>query len=192
MRATRSICAVAILAVLLLLLDPGIRATVRRSRPLVLLDNSVSMHATGGLADSAAVLAASLGEVVRFGEAAPAEPGGRTALAEPLTAAISAGRPLVIVTDGEVADVATVPPDLLAQARVEYLPRRPGADVALTDVRMPARLAAGDTLHVAVSPGVVLGSGSRLWESPEELLDRFHRDVVPSPSGVVHHLFWRK
>ena len=67
--------AVAILAVLLLLLDPGIRATVRRSRPLVLLDNSVSMHATGGHADSAAVLAASLGEVVRFGEAAPAEPG---------------------------------------------------------------------------------------------------------------------
>ncbi|MDT0391219.1 dihydrofolate reductase family protein [Streptomyces dubilierae] len=49
-----------------------------------------------------------------------------------------------------------------------------------------------DTLHVAVSPAVVIGSGSRLWESPEELFDRFHCDVVPSPSGVVHHLFWRK
>lgn len=48
-----------------------------------------------------------------------------------------------------------------------------------------------DTLHVAVAP-VELGSGVRLWESPEELLDRYHRDVVPSPSGVVHHLFWRK
>lgn len=48
-----------------------------------------------------------------------------------------------------------------------------------------------DTLHVAVSP-VQLGSGSRLWESPEELLDRFHLDVVPSPSGVIHHLFWRR
>ncbi|WP_399886212.1 dihydrofolate reductase family protein [Streptomyces sp. BBFR51] len=48
-----------------------------------------------------------------------------------------------------------------------------------------------DTLHVAVAP-TKLGSGARLWESPDELLDRFHRDVVPSPSGVTHHLFWRK
>ncbi|OBK62468.1 dihydrofolate reductase family protein [Mycolicibacterium fortuitum] len=49
-----------------------------------------------------------------------------------------------------------------------------------------------DTLHVAVSP-VELGSGSRLWESPDELNDRFHHDVVPSPGGAVtHHLFWRK
>ena len=49
-----------------------------------------------------------------------------------------------------------------------------------------------DTLHVAVSPRVELGAGSRLWESPEELFDRFHHEVVPSPSGVTHHLFWRR
>jgi dihydrofolate reductase len=50
-----------------------------------------------------------------------------------------------------------------------------------------------DTLHVAVAPAVRLGRGSRLWESPDELLDRFHCDVVPSPGGdVVHHLFWRR
>ena len=48
-----------------------------------------------------------------------------------------------------------------------------------------------DTMHVAVSPGVTLGSGVRLWESPDELLDRFNLDVVPSPSGVIHHVFWR-
>ena len=49
-----------------------------------------------------------------------------------------------------------------------------------------------DMLHVAVAP-IELGGGSRLWESSDELLDRFHRDVVPSPSGqVVHHLFWRR
>jgi dihydrofolate reductase len=48
-----------------------------------------------------------------------------------------------------------------------------------------------DTMHVAVSP-VKFGTGLRLWESPDELRDRFHLDVVPSPSGVVHHLFWRK
>ena len=48
-----------------------------------------------------------------------------------------------------------------------------------------------DTMHVAVSQ-VELRSGSRLWESPDELLDQFHLEVVPSPSGVTHHLFWRR
>jgi dihydrofolate reductase len=48
-----------------------------------------------------------------------------------------------------------------------------------------------DTLHVAVST-VTLGRGTRLWGSPDELLDRFHCDVVPSASGVVHYLFWRR
>ena len=49
-----------------------------------------------------------------------------------------------------------------------------------------------DTMHVAVVPSVVLGRGERLWESPDELTDRFHLEVVPSPSGVVHHIFWRR
>jgi dihydrofolate reductase len=48
-----------------------------------------------------------------------------------------------------------------------------------------------DTMHVAVAP-LTLGSGVRLWESPDELRDRFHLEVVPSPSGVTHHLFWRR
>jgi dihydrofolate reductase len=48
-----------------------------------------------------------------------------------------------------------------------------------------------DAMHIAVAP-VVVGAGERMWSSPDELLDRFHCDVVPSPSGVVHHLFWRR
>ena len=48
-----------------------------------------------------------------------------------------------------------------------------------------------DTLHVAVAP-VELGRGGKLWDSPDELLDRFHRERVPSPSGVTHLLFWRR
>ncbi len=48
-----------------------------------------------------------------------------------------------------------------------------------------------DTMHVAVSD-VEIGAGSRLWTAPEELEDRFHHEVVPSPSGVTHHLFWRR
>jgi dihydrofolate reductase len=48
-----------------------------------------------------------------------------------------------------------------------------------------------DTMHIAVSP-FRLGTGLRLWDSPDELRDRFQFDVVPSPSGVTHYLFWRK
>ncbi len=48
-----------------------------------------------------------------------------------------------------------------------------------------------DTMHVAVA-SIELHKGERLWTSPNELLDQFHLDVVPSPSGVTHHLFWRR
>ena len=39
-----------------------------------------------------------------------------------------------------------------------------------------------DTMHVAVAP-IELGRGERLWASPDELLDRFHLDAVPSPAA---------
>lgn len=48
-----------------------------------------------------------------------------------------------------------------------------------------------DQMHVAVAP-VTLGNGERLWESPDVLLDRFHLESIPSPSGVTHLLFWRR
>ena len=48
-----------------------------------------------------------------------------------------------------------------------------------------------DTMHIAVAP-VELGRGERLWNSHSDLLDRFHLDSVPSPSGVTHLLFWRR
>jgi dihydrofolate reductase len=48
-----------------------------------------------------------------------------------------------------------------------------------------------DTMHVAVVP-MELGDGERLWNSPDELVDRYHLEVIPSPSGVTHHIFWRK
>ncbi|WP_369156276.1 dihydrofolate reductase family protein [Streptomyces sp. R02] len=70
-----------------------------------------------------------------------------------------------------------------------------GKDVRLgggvTTVRQFLDAGLVDTLHVAVSP-VKAGSGLRLWDSPEDLLDRYHLDVVPSASGVTHHLFWRR
>ena len=48
-----------------------------------------------------------------------------------------------------------------------------------------------DAMHVAIAP-VELGRGERLWTSPDELLDRFHLERVPSPSGVTHLIYWRR
>jgi len=48
-----------------------------------------------------------------------------------------------------------------------------------------------DTLHVAEVP-IELGRGERLWNSPEDLVDRYHHESVRSPSGVTHHVFWRR
>ncbi len=48
-----------------------------------------------------------------------------------------------------------------------------------------------DAMHVAVAP-LELGRGERLWDSPDDLTDRFHLESVPSPSGVTHRLFWRR
>ena len=100
-------------------------------------------------------------------------------------------RPSFTLSDTTFHFVDADPATVLAQAREAAQ----GKDVRLgggaTTIREFLDTDLVDTLHVAVSP-VQLGSGVRLWESPAELLDRFHCDVVPSASGVTHHLFWRK
>jgi len=100
-------------------------------------------------------------------------------------------RPSFTLGDTTFHFVDTDPASALALAReaAEGKDVRLGGGAATIREFLDADLV--DTLHVAVSP-VELGAGSRLWESPDELRDRFHVDVVPSPSGVVHHLFWRK
>ncbi len=158
---------VAILATLLLLFDPGVRLG-SSERPLVLLDNSVSMHATAANPDSALALATSLGDVVEFGELMPGEPGGSSRLSSSLASAVAAARPIIVVTDGEIQDAAGIPADLLAQATVHLLPRTVGANIAITDVRMPTRLSVGDTLHFEID---ILGAGDAADTIRLEVLD---------------------
>ncbi|MEP6589776.1 MAG: hypothetical protein ABJC19_01220 [Gemmatimonadota bacterium] len=150
-RAAAAARALAIAAVVLLLLDPGIAGRVARQRPVVLLDNSVSMHARGGQATAAARLAASLGDTVTFGELVAGEPGSRVGLGGALAAAMTGGRRVVLVTDGEIADTAAIPPAVRAALTVHVLPRAGGPDQALTEVRAPSRLSVGDTLWVEVA-----------------------------------------
>lgn len=142
--------AVALTALFLLLLDPSTWAPLASARPLALLDRSVSMFSQDGLADSAARLATSLGDTVAFGALAPGIAGDDSRLTAPLRAAIATGRPVVVVSDGEIPDAAALPRDLLAQVTVRLVARVTTPDIALTDVRAPSRVTAGDTLAVDI------------------------------------------
>jgi hypothetical protein len=135
---------------MLLLFDPGVAGLALRSRPFVLLDNSVSMYAASSNGDSARSLAVSLGDTTAFGELFAGEPGGTSTLAGALTAAVASGRPVAIVTDGEIADLHLIPPDLLASATVHSVTRRAGSNTGLTNIRGPDRLTTGDSLIMQV------------------------------------------
>ena len=101
-------------------------------------------------------------------------------------------RPSFTLADTTFHFIDAPPDEALAQAKAAADGKdvRLGGGVATVREFLDADLV--DTLHVAVVPGVELGRGERLWTSPDDLTDRFHLEVVPSPSGVIHHLFWRR
>lgn len=100
-------------------------------------------------------------------------------------------RPSLTLADTTFHFVDASPSDVLVRA----LAAADGRDVRIgggvNTVRQFLDADLIDTMHVAVAP-VTIGRGERLWVTPDELLDRFHLEKVPSPSGVVHHLFWRR
>lgn len=99
-------------------------------------------------------------------------------------------RPSFTLADTTFHFVDAAPAEALAIARRGA----GGQDVRLgggvSTVRQFLEAGLVDTLHVVVAP-VELGRGERLWDSPDDLLDRYHRETVPSPSGVTHQIFWR-
>lgn len=100
-------------------------------------------------------------------------------------------RPSFALGDTTFHFVDATPGDVLRQAKdaADGKDVRLGGGVATVRQFLEADLV--DTLHVAVAP-IEIGAGERLWTSPEVLLDRFHFESVPSPSGVTHLLFWRR
>lgn len=100
-------------------------------------------------------------------------------------------RPSFTLADTTFHFVDASPADALEQAKAAA----DGKDVRIgggvTALREFLDAGLVDAMHVAVVP-VDLERGERLWDSPDELRDRFHLEVVPSPSGVVHHVFWRR
>ncbi|OQM81698.1 hypothetical protein B0E55_02218 [Rhodococcus sp. 66b] len=100
-------------------------------------------------------------------------------------------RPSFTLSDTTFHFVNAAPATALEQAREAAQGKdvRLGGGVSTIREFLDADLV--DTMHIAVCP-IEFGSGLRLWETPDELRDRFNLEIVPSPSGVTHHLFWRK
>lgn len=100
-------------------------------------------------------------------------------------------RPSFTLSDTAFHFVDATPAEALAQAKEAADGRevRLGGGVATVREFLEADLV--DTMHVVVSP-IELERGERLWTSPDELLDRYYLESIPSPSGVTHLLFWRR
>ena len=100
-------------------------------------------------------------------------------------------RPSFTLADTTFHFIDATPAEALQQAKdaADGKDVRLGGGVATVREFLDADLV--DTMHVAVAP-IELGRGERLWTSPDDLVDRFHHESVPSPSGVTHHLFWHR
>jgi hypothetical protein len=124
------------------------------SEPLVLLDGSLSLRANSGrwaeAHDSAMRWAA--GRVVLFGDERvggdTSQARGRSQLMPAVRSALASGKPVLVVTDGEIEDADELPADLRADLGIRVFPRRAAADLAVTRVDGPSRLALGDTLAI--------------------------------------------
>ncbi|HTN79110.1 MAG TPA: dihydrofolate reductase family protein [Acidimicrobiales bacterium] len=100
-------------------------------------------------------------------------------------------RPSFTLSDTTFHFIDASPADALEVAKqaAEGKDVRLGGGVATVREFLDADLV--DAMHVAVAP-VDLERGERLWDTPDELLDRFHMESVPSASGVIHLIFWRR
>lgn len=100
-------------------------------------------------------------------------------------------RPSFTLSDTTFHFVAGTPREVLAQAfeAADGKDVRIGGGVSTVRQFLEADLI--DEMHVAIAP-LEYGSGLRLWDSPEELTDRFHLEKVEAPSGVTHCFLWRR
>lgn len=141
-------------ALLLLLLNPGCPVAPAVSRPVVLLDGSLSMTAVGARWTEASAAAKRLGEVRLFGD--PDRPqdslpgAGASQVGAALAAAVATGRPVIVVTDGEVTDGRDLPVELRGRASVRLFERRSGPAAAMKSVQGPPRVTERDSIRLRV------------------------------------------
>lgn len=183
----------ALASLVALLVNVTREVTAGRGPATVLLDASLSLQAAGGrwraALDTARTLAAGDGTVLRFGDGvAPldtAPPTAGRSLAGPaLRIAAARGGPVVLVTDGELGDFATLSAELARVADVVLLPRDTLPDGALTDVGVPRAATEDDsvTITVTVSTWGALGDSVGVLEVSTGTRHLARRSVVLPPA----------
>lgn len=159
---------IAVAGAVALLLDAPVGAR-RPARPLVALDVSASWGRARGAAafDSAVarVRREGAGDVLFFGDSVrPAvdapTPTDRASHIRPVVErAAASGRPLIVITDGELDDPAALS-TLATGSRVILLGRNDRPDAGISEIRVARAVVSGDTLDAEV--GIVAGaSGAR-------------------------------
>lgn len=150
----------------LLLLNASCPTVRPSARPIVLLDASLSMQAAGGRWSEAAAMARRAGEVRLVGPL----PGdttasaGRSRLASALGAAHGAGRPVLVISDGEIEDADELGAESLQGAEIRVLQRRSVDDVALTRIEGTTRVTPGDSLLLEIEAGGTPAAAARRLE----------------------------
>jgi hypothetical protein len=156
----------AVLALILLLWNPASSHVLPSGdQPIVLLDASLSMSGAGdpwrrGAAlDSARALAGRSGalvwrfgvEVAAFDTTPPRD--GASRLGPALEAAAGRAGEVIVVTDGQIDDVASIPADLLRRPRVILVHHPETFDAYVADVDGTRHVTRTDTIRLQVSYG---------------------------------------
>ncbi|HEV8382476.1 MAG TPA: hypothetical protein VGQ29_12875 [Gemmatimonadales bacterium] len=190
---------IAVLALILLLWNPASsRLLPAGDQPIVLLDASLSMSGTPWRAalDSARGFARRRAVVWRFGtgvttlDTAPPT-AGASHLGPALEAAAARAGEVVVVTDGEVDDVASIPADLLRRPRVIVEPRPAFFDAYIAGVEGLRHLTRSDTVRLRVSYGTAgkreRGNGKRETSLTVSVGDRriLSQRVTLPDSGTI-------
>jgi hypothetical protein len=152
---------IAVLSLILLVWNPAnSRLLPAGDQPLVLLDASLSMTGAPWRAalDTARGFSGQRAVVWRFGTVVTAfdtspPTAGASHLAPALEAAAGRAGEVVVVTDGEVDDVAGIPADLLRRPRVIVQPRAPFFDAYVASVEGVRHVTRTDTVRLKVSYG---------------------------------------
>ncbi len=149
-------------ALVLLLWNPARTVRVSGGPPVVLLDASLSMNASGAswqaALDTARDVAGSDGTILRFGTAVEpfdtSEPrDGISRIEDALATARALGGPIHVITDGELADGSPLLALQAVRANYVLLPRDTLANAALIDVHVPPTVQDDDSVQVTLTIG---------------------------------------
>ena len=153
---------IAVAALILLLWNPASSRTLpAEDQPIVLLDASLSMSGNGepwrAALDSARTLARQRNAIVwRFGARVAAfdttpPTDGASHLGPALEAASARGGEVIVLTDGILDDMASIPADLRRRPRVVVQPHASFFDAYIASVEGQRRVTSTDTVRLKVS-----------------------------------------